>query len=302
MFETYPEAAAQQARTGIGPADPMTMPIATARLQQDRYFQTLNARVPTVAAVRNLTVAGPHGEIGVRLVYPDTRPELSCIVFLRGAGFWAGGLDSHASTTHALANFSGCVVCAVDYHRTPEHAFPVQRDEVLAVLRWLREEGARHGLCQVEPVLFGESAGATICLSVALALRDASLPPPKGMVLFYNNAAGPKATSRPYSRWVWKQYLGERDGAAPPGAVPMREGMAGLPAIWLGCGEDDPLLEDTLALSAKLAAEGVVHTLARFPGMPHAFLMFSATLRPAFEALRQAADAARAFHHSPPKD
>jgi acetyl esterase len=299
VFDTYPEAAAQQARTGLVPADPLRTPIALARMQQDRYFRSLNREIPEVAGARDLTVPGPQGPIGVRLVLPTTERPLPCVVFLRGAGFWAGSIDSHARTIHTLALLSGCAICAVDYRRTPEFSYPVQRDEVLSVLGWLREHAASLTLCPVEPVLVGESAGATLCLSAALALRDQRAPRPAGLVLFYNNAGGRKPAARAYSQWVWTQYIGSADATAVPGPVPMLQDMQGLPPCWLACGEDDPLLEDTLALAQRLAAADVPHTVVRYAGMPHAFLMHSATLRPALKALQAAAAAAQAFFDSP---
>jgi acetyl esterase len=295
VFATYREAASDQARSGATPADPLTMPIEEARAQQDRYFQSLGAERPAVAATRDFAVSGPHGAIPIRLVFPRTDVRLPCIVFLRGAGFWAGGLDSHARTVHTLANLSGCAVCAVDYRRTPEHAYPVQRDEVLAVLGWLAEAPAQAGLIDRQPVLFGESAGATLALSAALTLRDAAAAMPSGLVLFYNNAGGPKPGARAYSQWVWKQYLGDADPQTVPGAVPMMQSMHDLPPTWLACGEDDPLMEDTLALARRLADAKVPFALHAYRALPHAFLMFAATLRPAHDALVQGAAAARDF-------
>ncbi|MFN7040140.1 MAG: alpha/beta hydrolase [Acidovorax temperans] len=302
VFDTYPEAAAQQARTGITPADPLVTPLAAARAQQDRYFQTLNSDIPEVAAARDVAVPGPQGRIPIRLVFPTTEAPLPCIVFLRGAGFWAGSIDSHARTIHTLARLSGCAVCAVDYRRTPEFTYPVQRDEVLVVLEWLRKNAASQGLRADEPVLFGESAGATLGLSAALALRDARGPLPTGLVLFYINAGGPKASGRAYSHWVWSQYVGGADPASVPGPVPMLQDMQGLPACWLACGEEDPLLEDTIALAHRLDAASVPHAVVRYPGMPHAFLMHSASLQPALNALQVAAAAARSFFPTLAKD
>lgn len=295
MFQTYKEAAAQQARSGAPAADPLATPLAEARAQQDRYFQTLNVAPPQMADARNLRIPGPHGEIPVRLVYPRTGAALPCIVFVRGSGFWAGGIDSHLQTIHTLAQASGCVVCAVDYRRTPEHAFPVQRDEVLAVIDWLGRKGQELGVAPTPPVLFGESAGATICLTAALALRDRRATMPSGMVLFYNNGAGAKPTSRPYSQWVWQQYVGSNDPEAVPGPAPLRQDMRGMPPTWLACGEDDPLMADSELLALKLAAASVPHVFRRYPGMPHGFVMYSATLQPALAALTEAAEAACGF-------
>jgi acetyl esterase len=295
VFDTYKEAAAQQARSGATAADPTATPLAEARAQQDRYFQTLNVDPPRPAASRDFCIPGPHGDIPIRLVYPRTGAALPCIVFVRGSGFWAGGIDSHLQTIHTLAELSGCAVCAVDYRRTPEHAYPVQRDEVLATLRWLEQEGERQGLARTPPVLFGESAGATISLTAALALRDRGARMPSGMVLFYNNGAGAKPTSRPYSQWVWRQYVGANDPQAVPGPTPLLQDMRGVPPAWIACGEDDPLMPDTELLAEKLSAAGVPHVMHRYPGMPHGFVMLSGLLKPAHAALTEAAAAARAF-------
>jgi acetyl esterase len=295
LFTSYKDAAAAQARTGHSAADPLTLPIEQARAQQDLYFQSLNGSIPAVSQSEDLEIQGPHGALALRLARPSEESGLPCIVFVRGAGWWAGGIDSHARTINTLANLSGCAVCAVDYRRTPEHAYPVQRDEVLATIEWLRREGERHDLAANRLVLFGESAGATLCLSAAIKLRDERAPLPAGLVLFYPNSGGPNPTARAYSQWVWQQYLGSSDPAATPGSVPMLQDLHGLPPIWLGCGEADPLMKDSEALARKLESAGVRHSLTRYPDLPHAFVMFSATLGPALDALSEAAAAVRSF-------
>lgn len=296
MFTQYSDAANAQALSGAQPADPIGQPLAQARSQQDRYFQSLQSGGTSVPFCDDFIVPGPHGGIPVRLLKPLTDEAPRVLVFLRGAGFWAGGLDSHARTTHTLANLSQCAVCAIDYRRTPEHAWPVQRDEVLGVLEWLRRNTDGLGIAAGAPVLFGESAGATLALSVAMRLRDGGRGSAlSGLVLFYNNAGGPRDTARPYSRWVWQQYLGKADPFAVPGPVPMIQTMSGLPPMWLGCGDADPLLSDTKELSRRLEDAGVPHTVTLYAGMPHAFLMHSGTLQPAMDALADAAAAARHF-------
>lgn len=293
MFKTYKEASAAQALSGCAAADPLAAPIDAARTQQDAYFRSLNGDVPPVAWSKDFTVGHAGGEVRLRLVKPSLDEKLPCIVFVRGAGWWAGGLDSHRRTVHTLATLSGCAVCAVDFSRTPEHTYPVQRDEVVAALQWLRGHAAEHGVDGDALVMFGESAGATLCLSAALRLRELGQPMPAGLVLFYPNAGGPKPTARAYSQWVWAQYIGTADAAAVPGPVPLMDDLHGLAPTWIGCGEDDPLMSDTVALAERLGHHGVLCSVARYPGMPHAFLMFTATLEPALKALSDGARAAR---------
>jgi acetyl esterase len=299
MHLTYAQAAQAFAAGGVAPADPMTAPIEQARQQQDRYFAEFNRDLPALAGIEDLLIAGPHGDLPLRLHYPvKSSAELPVIVFVRGAGWWAGSLDSHARTMHSLALLTGCVVCGVDYRRTPEYQFPVQRDELLTAIDWLQTEGPSHGLQAAPPVLFGESAGATLCLTAAMTLRDQGRPAPAGLVLFYTNAGGPKPSARAYSQWVWQQYLGHKGASTDGSAVPLLGDFSGLPPMWLGTGEDDPLMADTLSLERAVRAAGQTPQLETYPGLPHGFVMWTGLLTPALQALEQASAATRQFFGS----
>jgi acetyl esterase len=295
VFNTYLEAASAQKLTGAIPGDPLSMDILVARAKQDLYFKSLNQDLPEISATTDYSVAGPHGNIPVRMNYPSQNTKLPCIIFIRGAGFWAGALDSHARTMRSLALLSSCVVCAVDYRRAPEFTYPVQRDEVLSVISWLKQEQESLGISANQLVIFGESAGATIALSVALTLRDREDSCLAGLTLFYCNAAGPKPTSRAYSQWVWEQYLGHKGSSNDANAVPLLDSMKGMPPAWIGVGEDDPLITDSKELYEKMTAHNHQITFKLFPNLPHAFVMFTGSLLPAYNALKEAALACSNF-------
>lgn len=294
MFDTYRECLNALAKDGIKSANPISLSIKEARIQQDLYFAHLNRDAPSVASVRDLSIPGPYGDISVRLSFPflGKRPQ-PCIVFLRGAGWWAGGLKTHVRTINSLALLSGFVVCAVNYRRTPEYRYPVQRDEVLETLRWIGVDGQKYGILGDKLIIFGESAGATLGLSVCQNLRDNKRTLPKGLILFYPNSSGPGPAA--YSQWVWQNYLGTADPLSVPGPIPILQTLSGLPPTWIGCGADDRLLSDTYALARKLKDSRVECDVTLYEGMPHAFLMYSAFLRPAANALEQAAAAAVKF-------
>ena len=297
MFATYAEAAQEQSLSGFSAADPLTSSIEDARAKQSLYFQSLNQNLPEVSSERDLEIAGPFGAIPIRLVYPKASSPLPCIIFIRGAGFWAGSLDSHARTMRSLALLSDCVVCAIDYRRTPEFHYPTQRDEVLQLITWLKQNASQVGISD-KITLFGESAGATIALSAALFLRDQGDPALSGLTLFYNNAGGPNPKARAYSQWVWKQYLGHEGLSTNNNAVPLLDDLYGLPPVWLGVGEDDPLMKDTIEVNKKILASGGKSTLVSYPNLPHAFVMYSGTLKPAYDALETAAQASKGFMHT----
>ena len=297
----YSKANALATEAGCAPADPLTTPLDKAREVQDRYFAFLAQDPPAVAAVRDFRLSGPAGDFATRIYYPSTEKALPVIVFVRGAGWWAGSLDSHDRTMRLLAKESGFAVCGVDYHRAPEYRYPTQLEEVLAAVRWLREKSAELGIDARRLVLAGESAGANISTIAAARLKKEIPGAVSGLALFYGNYAVPKATSRAYSRWVWTQYLGTEPEQARPEAVPLEADVAGFPPVWLGVGDADPLLGDTLALAEKLRAARVACEVKRYPGMPHAFVMVNRLYEGAADAVRDAAAAAQRFiggHHA----
>jgi acetyl esterase len=287
---SYAAAVAQIEAAGLRGGDPSSSPLDEARAQQDRYFAFLNQDPPSGVTTRDLTIDGPHGPVPLRVYRPSDAPAgpLPALVFARGSGWWAGSLDSHDRVMRLGALRSGCTVVGVDYRRTPEHRQPTQVQELLATVRWLRAEGERHGVDGQRIVLWGESAGATLSLMAAVQLRSEGASMPAALLLFYGNFAGPKPNLRPQSRWFWQQYLGGDLAHPDPSAIPALARVDGLPPTWLGVGELDPLLADTLAMHERMAAAGVRVSLRRYPGLPHAFMNLTRFFPGAIDALDEA--------------
>jgi acetyl esterase len=286
----YAAAAARIEAAGFKAGDPSSAPLHEARATQDRYFEFLNQDAPGGLAIDDLSIPGPHGEIPLRIYRPVGAPPgpLPVLVFMRGSGWWAGSLDSHGRVMRLGALHSGCAVLGIDYRRTPEHRQPTQVQELLATLAWLRADGGRHGLDGRRCVLWGESAGATVALVAAMRLRDEGAPLPAALLLFYGNFDGPKPTLRAQSRWFWEQYLGSATMDPEPSAIPARQPVEGLPPTWLGVGDLDPLLTDTLTMHERMEAAGVRCTLKRYPGLPHAFMNLTRFFPGAVDALGDA--------------
>lgn len=295
VYATFAEAAAAIRAAGILPGDPLTMPLCEARALQDRYFAFLGEKPPRVARIEEFTITGPVGPLPLRIYYPTAQARWPVALFVRGAGWWAGGGDSHARTMRLFAAITGFAVCGVDYHRTPEFKHPIQKEEVLRAIRWLHAEAPRLGHAPGKLVAWGESAGANLVLAAAQALRDAGEAKLRGLLLFYGCYAHPAPSARPYSKWVWQQYLTDAAQRNDPHVMPLLGDMAKLPPVWLACGEADSRLGETLTLAQKLERAGVRHELRRYAEMPHAFVMLNRLLTPALGAIEDAARAARGF-------
>ncbi len=294
-FHSYQDAERFVRAAGYAPADPLRDSIAQARDLQHRYLAYLAAETIPVARVIDRCIEGPYGPLPVRLFVPGELRGRTPIVFLRGGGWWAGTLDTYARTMTLVCNASGLPVLGIDYRLTPEHQYPVQHDEVVASLRWLDGHAAELELSAGDVVLWGESAGATLAVCAARALHGARAPRVLGLVLFYGNFAGPGPNTRPYSRWVWQQYLGVLDPERADAAVPLRGDVRNLPPAWIGVGDADPLVSDSLELSCRLSEADVACELKIYPGMPHAFVMMNRFLQPAVAAIEDGSRAARRF-------
>lgn len=280
---------------GVASADPTTLTLEQARAVQSRYFGFLAEDPPALGDIRDHQTRGPAGILRLRSYHPEGSRGLPVVLFVRGAGWWAGDLDSHDRTARLCALRSGLPVVSVDYHCAPEAHFPVQRDEVVTAVEWIRQHGAAIDADGQAVVLWGESAGASLSvLATAQLLRkgDASV---RGLILFYGNFEGPTERTRAYSKWVWSQYLGTAWDQVASDAVPLRSPLAGFPPAWLGAGDQDPLLRDTLLMEQALREHGVSTTLKQYPGLPHGFVTMSRVFAGAESAIEEAAVHARRY-------
>ncbi|WP_326596630.1 alpha/beta hydrolase [Streptomyces sp. NBC_01803] len=90
------------------------------------------------------------------------------VLYLHGGGWLTGSRTDHRDRLTGLAEH-GVAVASADYrfaHRAP---FPAQLDDARAAVRWLRRQGAAHGLDPGRIGVWGASAGAHLAAHLALA-------------------------------------------------------------------------------------------------------------------------------------
>ena len=279
--------------------DYRTMPIDTARATFEAV-QTPWAWCPfPLASTQDLTVPGGAGPIRARLYRPDAKGDLPVVLFAHGGGWTFGSVDTHGGTMQWLAATSGCAVLGIDYRLAPEHPFPAGHDDVMAAIAHIRAGGLGAGIDPQRIALAGDSAGANLALGALLALRDAGLPMPQTAALFYGcyapifdtdsntaNGDGSFVLSTEMMRWYWANFLGGTKAEdAPAACAPLFADLAGLPPLYLNAAGLDPLLDDTLILSRRLAAQGIRHRLDIWPGVIHGFLRLARELPTAQSAL-----------------
>src|SRR3546814_10405262 len=94
------------------------------------------------------------------------------VVFCMGGGVLWGDLDPPAPFGTGAARQLDLPVIAVDYRLAPENPWPAGPDDCEAAARWIAGSPEQLGRVVTGLALCGDSAGGTLSIVTAMALRD----------------------------------------------------------------------------------------------------------------------------------
>src|SRR5947208_6342119 len=123
---------------------------------------------PPVMSAEDVKVKGAAGFLAAR-VYRNSNEKSPTVVFFHGGGWVAGDLETHDRQARLLAIETGAVVISVDYRRPPEVRFPGASEDAFAAVRDVIERIAEFGGDNSCVGLAGDSAGANLAATVAIA-------------------------------------------------------------------------------------------------------------------------------------
>jgi acetyl esterase len=261
--------------------------------------------VPAVVT-RMGQAAGPHGPVPVRIYAPERAGDAPCLVWMHGGAFIAGDLDMPEAdwVARELVTRAGIVIVSVDYRLcTGGITYPVPHDDVVAAMRWVRENARSLGVDAGRISIGGASAGANLAAGAALKLRDADGWPPAHLILGYPVAHAvvpPRSASLaalmaevpqilhfpPAATQAFNvNYLGGAISRADGYAFPALAALEGLGPVLVLNAEYDDLRASGEAFSAALALAGVDVRQVQVKSMLHGFLNLPATIEPVGAAL-----------------
>ncbi|MGJ6978950.1 alpha/beta hydrolase [Aestuariimicrobium soli] len=265
------------------------------------------ARESDEVVVHHQTVAGPHGEIPVR-IYRATPTDAASttgapgLVWCHGGAFMHGDLDMPEAdeVSRGIASRTQGVVVSVDYRLTgaptppaapplPEqisNQYPVAHDDVHAVWSWVVEHAADLGIDPARLAIGGASAGANLIAGVVVRLRDEGGPLPHVWLPIY-----PVVHARPVplsddlaaDLGVFSSgfddgtlgFIGAVYGATPDdpyGYIGERDDLGGLPRCLIVNDQYDELRASGERLAEQLVAAGVDVVMLTAVGMKHGHL------------------------------
>ena len=223
----------------------------------------------------------PGGEIGLRMFVPPN--PRGVYLHLHGGGWVVGSAFDGDPKLEALATDTNSVAISVEYRLAPEFPFPTALDDCEAAARWVlensEEEWGVRGL-----VIGGESAGAHLSATTALRIRDRleMLDRLVGLNLVYgvfdlsmtpSQRRGVNLPLIPTEelRWFYRHFLQSGEDPKDPQISPLYADLEGLPPSLITVGTNDPLLDDSLFMAARLQAADCDRTLDIYPEAIHAF-------------------------------
>jgi acetyl esterase len=266
--------------------------------------------VGKMAVDKIMTMNGPAGPMVLTMF--DARAERApgpVVVFYHGGGFVVGSIATHAALAAEMARQLDLPVISVEYRLAPENPWPAAPDDAEAAARWIAENGKFIGRDITGLILSGDSAGGTLTLTTALALRDrpAAVPnilnipfyPMADASRFYpsmqlfGDGYGLDAASMDYFESALKA-----DKNSPRHSA-LLANLTNLPPTVLATASLDPLRDGGRAFAAKLAESGVQVAFYEAKGNIHGFATYRKAIPSAQDDLKRILDLAKAMLAKP---
>ncbi len=240
----------------------------------DRYANTDPA--PVAAMHRGVPIREVAGwRVTADIYVPFGEPPFPVLVYMHGGAWTIGAPRTHRRLTAELAAL-GLLVMSIDYRRAPKHRFPAAVEDAVHASAWASEQCERYGGDPARILVGGDSAGANLAAAVAASGAPVDLQAAillYGIYDFYRAlpvlaclVGGSDAQSQLYVPPEQFEALRDDPRLCPEYAC------AGFPPTFLGVGEHDPLLDESLRLAAQLEQCAVTHTLHVATNAPHGFL------------------------------
>ncbi|MEL6546051.1 MAG: alpha/beta hydrolase [Myxococcota bacterium] len=228
---------------------------------------------------------------------------LPVVIYIHGGSFRVLSKDSHWVMGVQFAK-AGHICFNLNYRLAPKNPFPAALEDVADALQWVVEHAALYGGDPSQLMIAGESAGANLtCALTAAACMDLDHPVAERVRALdvvpqvILPACGILEVTRPerfetdprVKSWlvmdrirnVSRSYTPEWSpgGDSIPLADPLvlLEGDTPLlrpwPATFVGCGDVDPIADDSERLAKALWRRNATAELVWYADQPHAFQM-----------------------------
>ncbi len=213
--------------------------------------------------------------------YPSGETKNGVILYLHGGGFISGDTEYCKGFASVLASELGVRVYAAAYRLAPENPYPAALEDATNAYKYLLS-------CGYEPsriILCGESAGGGLIYSLALKLKELSLPMCGGFIsispwsdlTMSGDSYERNKTLDPSITKERLQFFTDCYGGDPtdPFVSPVLGDLSSLPPSLIFVGGDEVMMDDAVNLHQKLISCGCKSDLTVADGMWHAYILYN---------------------------
>jgi acetyl esterase len=165
-------------------------------------------------------IDSPHGPLPIRVLRPAGSVPRPTVVYFHGGGWIAGTIDTHLGHARRICTQADMVVVSVGYRLAPEHPFPAAFDDAVVATEWAARHTEELGGEPGTLILAGDSAGAQLAASVAIARRDAGQPVSAQLLLYpVTDVTGRYTDPEVNARYMSRRTTGKNFGLTLQGMV-----------------------------------------------------------------------------------
>jgi acetyl esterase len=238
----------------------------------NRDIMALAAETPAVSATQNIRIPHEERDIPARVYTPEGASPFPLLIYIHGAGWVAGSLDTHDNICRRLAADVPCVVLSVGYSLAPESRFPVQVQESYQALVWAAGHAPSLNADAQRLAVAGDSAGGNLAAAVSLMAHYRGQPE-VGFQLLVNPALDlTRYEGEEFEQLAWfrSQYLTDEIEAGHPYASPLlAKSVEGVPPAFIITGELDNLCAEGEEYGERLREAGVAANTYRMAATGH---------------------------------
>ncbi len=227
-------------------------------------------------------------------IMPENASEEKVILCLHGGGYIAGD-GAYCNVVAAnMAKYTGWQALALDYRLAPENPYPAALEDAFAVYNELVQQGIKPS----NIVLYGDSSGGGLCLSLCHKIKDSRIDLP-GAIIALSPWTDLGASGESHKTNIKKDpillfvnggpgfHYVQGENVENPYISPAFGDFTGFPKTLIIVGEDEILLSDSLTVGEKAHQQGVDVQVHLWKGMMHVFPVMSRLLPESKKAMQE---------------
>ncbi|WP_103662241.1 alpha/beta hydrolase [Lactobacillus sp. HT06-2] len=229
--------------------------------------------LPDEIELKTIDQNGVKGEFYGR---KDQTPTKTVLLFLHGGAYATGTLYSRRKLAVKLGKAADMDVFACDYTQYPEGRHPDAQNDILRAYKYLRDK-------YDHVVVFGESAGATLALTLTLQLKDEQQILPDRIAVFSPVINQLNTAASEYLRNERDPMLVGATDPVPyfdepakkdPLISPIYGDYRGFPPLLINCGSEEVKYDSSAILNSLCEKAGVDVQWHVWQDLFHVFVLF----------------------------